>query len=76
MISRPVATDNRQPTTDSDTLTDFAALENPYKGLRAFGEADAADFFGRAALTQRLLERMAEDQEPRTENRTRVTRGA
>jgi WD40 repeat protein/transcriptional regulator with XRE-family HTH domain len=34
--------------------------ENPYKGLRAFGEADAADFFGREALTQQLLARMAE----------------
>jgi hypothetical protein len=34
-------------------------VENPYKGLRAFSEADAADFFGRAALVGRLLERMA-----------------
>src|SRR5262249_51827938 len=33
------------------TLTDLTAIENPYKGLRAFMEADAADFFGRAALT-------------------------
>ncbi len=29
---------------------------NPYKGLRAFGEADAADFFGRDALGERLLD--------------------
>ena len=35
-------------------------LENPYKGLRAFQEADAADFFGREVLTQLLLERMQE----------------
>jgi len=55
------ATDNGQRTADEVTLTDFAALENPYKGLRAFGEADAPDFFGREALTQRLLERMAEE---------------
>ena len=34
--------------------------ENPYKGLRAFGEADAADFFGRETLTQQLLARLAE----------------
>lgn len=34
---------------------------NPYKGLRAFQEADAADFFGREALAQRLLDRLAED---------------
>ncbi len=35
-------------------------IQNPYKGLRAFQEADAADFFGREALVQRCLERMAE----------------
>ena len=33
---------------------------NPYKGLRAFGEADEADFFGREALTARLQARLAE----------------
>src|SRR5206468_621920 len=38
-------------------------LKNPYKGLRAFGEADAADFFGRTLLTERLLERLAEERE-------------
>jgi WD40 repeat protein len=36
------------------------AVENPYKGLRAFQEADASDFFGREALTQRLLARLGE----------------
>jgi WD40 repeat protein/DNA-binding SARP family transcriptional activator/tRNA A-37 threonylcarbamoyl transferase component Bud32 len=35
-------------------------LRNPYKGLRPFLEADAADFFGRARATQQLLARMAE----------------
>jgi serine/threonine protein kinase len=35
-------------------------LDNPYKGLRAFQEADATDFFGRAALTEHLLGRLAE----------------
>ncbi len=35
-------------------------LVTPYKGLRAFQEADAADFFGRAALTEQLLARLAE----------------
>src|SRR5258706_2242332 len=35
-------------------------LTNPYKGLRAFQEADAVDFFGRAALTEQLLARLAE----------------
>ncbi len=36
-------------------------LRNPYKGLRAFGEADAPDFFGREALVDRLVARMAAD---------------
>ncbi|HET7309340.1 MAG TPA: extracellular solute-binding protein, partial [Actinomycetota bacterium] len=36
-------------------------IRNPYKGLRAFLEADAADFFGREAVTSRLVRRLAED---------------
>jgi ABC-type sugar transport system substrate-binding protein/DNA-binding CsgD family transcriptional regulator len=32
--------------------------ENPYKGLRAFQEADAEDFFGREALLKQLVERL------------------
>lgn len=49
---------------------DFAEFElletkNPYKGLRAFQQADAADFFGRAAMIQRVLDRL---QEPVVEN--------
>ncbi len=34
-------------------------LPNPYKGLRPFGPGDAADFFGRAALIDQLLEAVA-----------------
>ncbi len=37
-----------------------APARNPYKGLRPFGEQDRADFFGRDALTARLLERLAQ----------------
>ena len=33
---------------------------NPYKGLRAFGEADAPDFFGRDQLTSQLVARLRE----------------
>lgn len=33
-------------------------LANPYKGLHAFQESDAADFFGRAALVARLRDRL------------------
>jgi WD40 repeat protein/DNA-binding SARP family transcriptional activator/class 3 adenylate cyclase len=33
---------------------------NPYKGLRAFTEPDASDFFGRGELTRRLVTRLTE----------------
>ncbi len=39
---------------------DLTPIVNPYKGLRAFEEADALDFFGREALTERLLGRLHE----------------
>jgi WD40 repeat protein/serine/threonine protein kinase len=34
--------------------------ENPYKGLRAFQEADSHDFFGRKTLINQLTKRLAE----------------
>ena len=40
--------------------------ENPYKGLRAFQQADAADFFGRDVLTMSIIRRL---QEPVESNR-------
>ena len=48
-------------------LADFELLEtkNPYKGLRAFQQADASDFFGRSAMIEQVLERL---QEPVVEN--------
>jgi WD40 repeat protein/transcriptional regulator with XRE-family HTH domain len=46
----------------SRVQVELADLTNPYKGLRAFGEADADDFFGRDTLGQALLTRLsAED---------------
>ncbi|MCC7445912.1 MAG: protein kinase [Anaerolineae bacterium] len=33
-------------------------IDNPYKGLRAFQQADADDFFGREALVEQLIARM------------------
>lgn len=39
-------------------------LTNPYKGLRAFSEADTVDFFGRETLIQELLRRMSEVNDP------------
>lgn len=43
-------------------FSEFELLEtkNPYKGLRAFQQADAADFFGRAAMINRVLDRLQE----------------
>jgi WD40 repeat protein/DNA-binding SARP family transcriptional activator len=38
-----------------------AELPNPYKGLRAFEEADADDFFGREGLVDEILARLAHD---------------
>ena len=40
------------------SLTTRRVLRNPYKGLRAFDEADSSDFFGREALIRRLLDRI------------------
>jgi WD40 repeat protein len=36
------------------------APENPYKGLRAFQQADSADFFGREALVEKIRHRLTE----------------
>jgi WD40 repeat protein/DNA-binding SARP family transcriptional activator/energy-coupling factor transporter ATP-binding protein EcfA2 len=38
-----------------------ADVRNPYKGLRPFLEVDTADFFGREALTTRLIELIGEN---------------
>ncbi len=40
-----------------------AWIANPYKGLLAFQESDAANFFGREALTERLVARLGEEGE-------------
>ena len=42
----------------SKPLQPAIASYNPYKGLRAFQEADAADFFGRQALVSQLVARL------------------
>jgi WD40 repeat protein/serine/threonine protein kinase len=43
------------------TVISLPEPENPYKGLHAFQMTDARDFFGRADLTQKLLERLCEN---------------
>jgi DNA-binding SARP family transcriptional activator/serine/threonine protein kinase/WD40 repeat protein len=45
---------------DSDDPADrYTETRNPYKGLAAFHERDAADFFGRAAATDELCRALA-----------------
>lgn len=38
-----------------------SVLSNPFKGLRAFGEGDTDNFFGREALVKTLLEQIADE---------------
>lgn len=45
-------------------LEPLPTTTNPYKGLRAFQEADAADFFGRTGLIDRLIARLADPDHP------------
>lgn len=56
-----------QPQIIDTTPTAFTPLlpeiETPFKGLRAFQEADAADFFGREQLVERLLNRISQADE-------------
>jgi WD40 repeat protein/DNA-binding CsgD family transcriptional regulator len=49
-----------------DTKTSLGSIslpapENPYKGLHAFQMTDAHDFFGRDELTQKLIDKMCDD---------------
>ena len=46
----------------SRPVTTLAAADiiNPYKGLRAFQEADAADYYGRETVVEQLVVRLAE----------------
>ena len=41
-----------------ETLELRTAVDNPYKGLRAFDVVDAVDFFGRERLVERLIARL------------------
>jgi DNA-binding SARP family transcriptional activator/ABC-type glycerol-3-phosphate transport system substrate-binding protein len=58
-LEAPEATAEPAPTTERPSQ---APWRNPYKGLRAFREADAADFFGRERLVDDLLGRFATGQ--------------
>ncbi|KPK11168.1 MAG: hypothetical protein AMJ56_06610 [Anaerolineae bacterium SG8_19] len=49
------------PTTfDFPVRAEIAEIYNPYKGLQAFQEADADDFFGREALVDQLISRLVD----------------
>jgi DNA-binding SARP family transcriptional activator/tRNA A-37 threonylcarbamoyl transferase component Bud32 len=58
--SGPVSLDGRMPASvaSASLVTGELATLNPYKGLRAFQEADAQDFFGRDRLVDELLARV------------------
>ncbi len=61
MIDAEEATVTLATGSDSAYRIELPEPENPYKGLRAFQEADALDFYGRGALVNQLLERMQEE---------------
>jgi WD40 repeat protein len=54
------ATERVAPAAIPTRFLDLSDADTPYKGLRAFDEADAGDFFGREGLVQQLLARMGE----------------
>ncbi len=59
-ISIGDATTRLQITGEMLGITIPLEISNPYKGLRAFQEADADDFFGRDILIQHLIHRLNE----------------
>ena len=48
-----------RPSRDGDASTALHEAVNPFKGLRSFGEADAADFFGRDRVVSDVVRRLA-----------------
>jgi serine/threonine protein kinase/DNA-binding SARP family transcriptional activator len=48
-------------TVSARPILDASEITNPYKGLRAFREADAMDFYGREELVTQLINRLAEN---------------
>jgi len=57
LIRRLLGTGGAPPSPPIDAPTEpFEEFRNPYKGLRAFQEPDAADFYGRDQLTDELID--------------------
>jgi len=61
-FNAPQAPDKRDTADRTHTIIidNDAMSQNPYKGLRAFTEADAADFFGREKLVADLIDRLGQ----------------
>ncbi len=57
-----ISTTERKPLEGTPAIPELA-LQNPFKGLRAFEAADADDFFGREDLIAQLLARLGEEGE-------------
>ena len=58
-IREVLAAESLLNASEIEELEQYVALTNPYKGLEAFGESDAQNFFGRDVLVKELLDRMA-----------------
>ncbi len=55
----------REMALDRTLLLEELDVDNPYKGLQAFEEADSANFFGRDALIDHLLNKIREQDDER-----------
>jgi WD40 repeat protein/serine/threonine protein kinase len=55
----------REMMLDRTLLLEELDVDNPYKGLQAFEEADSANFFGRDALIDHLLNKIREQDDER-----------
>ncbi len=73
LFNNPTMTSVTHLSASSETLADVLKypappeplnLANPYKGLQAFQETDATIFFGRASLTQQLVNRFEGEDAP------------
>lgn len=66
-VSQTGTTTRQRITASINTPSHFSLPEpeNPYKGLRAFRESDAADFFGRATLVDQLLTHLQNERHQR-----------
>lgn len=59
-VLRDALSDNTEVVHQTLTLPQTRVIQNPYKGLRPFEEADASDFFGREAVVAQLIDRFNE----------------